>query len=244
MAIKLMEVKKDLRSVLSLSNEDLADYKKLCEIIEWHLNTNKPNTIKDAAVEEIKKTFRQTFDSFLLHNGLPIADANLVSCPARIYTRLDDPKNIHLDVYCKGIKIIPGRSDVLDGFEPHLTFFINQQKPESIEVACTIKQDGMHLLRYLIEPTFLYYLKKPKEIIDKIIILPDEYDSFSFAPITQISGFLSNMKEIANIIGKENLKKLKEAKDAISTVPKELKETASNRYAATLLELLEFPITN
>ncbi len=232
MAIELLRVTKDLRSVLGLSGYQLEDYRKCLEVIKWldekEGKKTVPEKIKDGGIKELKSTFVKIVSEYLGKIGLEILGT-------RAYFR---PDHI-MDVHCQGIKIIMDRENYLDGFEPELKFFINPEIPLEIEVACQLRQNGMTLLSYLIKPTLLHYLPTQNNGLDlPLVKMVKEEDLITIASIEQISSFLRDMKIVAQFIGTEKLAQLEKATEAFVLAPPELKEAAKGIYALTFLKIL------
>ena len=134
---------------------------------------------------------------------------------------------------------MPGREDVLDGFEPELKFFINPKTPSEIEVACQLKREGMYLLSCLIKPTLLHYLPGQNNGLNLPLVKMVKGESITIASIEQISKFLKDMKTVAQFIGKEKLGQLEQAEKTFTLACPELKEATKGIYALTFLKILD-----
>ncbi len=229
MAIELIRITDDLRSVLKLTDYQLNDYQKCLEIIEW-LGKKEPvpEKVRKSVIKTLESTFAEAFSEYLRKIDLGISGA-------WVYLQPDDQT---VDVYCQGFKIIPGRENVLDGFEPRLKFFINPKNSSEIEVACQLKEEGAYLLSYLVKPTLFHYLPGQNNGFDLPLVKMIDRESLTIASIEQISRFLEDMKTVAQFLGEGRLKQLEEAEEAFTSVSPELKEAAKGIYALTYLKIL------
>ena len=96
MAIKLIGITDDLRSVLGLSESQLEGYRKCLEAIKW-LNKREetlPETIKDGGTKEIESTFVKIIAGYLEKIGLKIGRWPLGSGKQKVYFRPDNTVDI------------------------------------------------------------------------------------------------------------------------------------------------------
>lgn len=237
MAIQFKGLTNDLLNVLVISDTARQEYQQILEILKWKKTAQTLKPVQEATKEKLEDLFDSLFRSYLAHLGLEIK-VWAGSRPS-IFLREESGSYYfkqapapYFDVFCQDPTGDQEKS-ISATFKPILNFFIDEEKTTEIQVASFIHVKNYHFL-HLIELSPLYCW----DLRDLAIKPSDKAEIFLFAPVTRLTEFLKRVKDLAEYLGQEKMRKLIEAKRTISTVPDEFKEAAKGRYAHTLLELL------
>lgn len=238
MAIELVKVTDDLRSVLVLNEQQLEEYRNFLKSLKWlrESKTTMSEETKKTTKEKLESFFLKIFKEYFKRIGLKTDHWQSQPSLAKVYLK---PNNI-IEISFKDIKIVPDKDMDLPnyGFSPEMNFFINPENPSEIEVASRLKREGLSLLVYLIKPTLLYY-PPSRNRLNSLIVKPGIGGRYlAIASIEQISPFLEQMKLVYRFLGKRKLEKLAMAEKAMLQTNPELKEVATAFYALTLLRCL------
>jgi len=172
----------------------------------WETNDYRPRDIEvvlENLLQELVKPYFSKLDLSVkasrLHEARPDID----------FVRIDDEISVH----CKGTKIIPGREDYLDGYEPIFRFYTSQK---SFRAAAVMDQDGDSRLWVITDILKRAYSKGDGISMPKLGFVEDNETfegSLVIASMDQIPRFLKAAQQLYARIGDANLTKLSELID-------------------------------
>jgi hypothetical protein len=240
---KVTGVPGSMESIISLENKDLSNgwYRDALEIFQWLLKNREPKSMVESAEEGFRKFFVKSFESFFAEMGLSFGDPG--HHYRGIYLRIDGYPAPFINVCFRGVKIIPGRDNVLDGLNPEIDFFVNPDQPAEIKAKCKFEVDGYYIISFLLDLVPLCYLTEK----ERIFIRPGESSSrgtYIFAPLNKFGSLCCKLKSLVELVSTKELEKLcslkRKIKDAIGVGVSELdKAWIEGVFARALLETLE-----
>lgn len=232
MAIQYSNPTNEVKGVLTLTGVELKKYKEILEIIISWIPLTKPQPLEELTEKTLEDLFGELIGDYLFGIGFKIGRWGSGEQRQQIYFRKEDgsyyfksAKAPYFDVHCEKLPSEP---------EPFLSFFINPDKPEAMEVAFFIKMD-YGCAGYLIQSR-LFQLRDPA--LEQLVIRKSDHEGIvSVAPLTQAPKLMEVVKELLGYLKGERFEKLQEAIKTVHGVPAEFKEAAKDRYARVILEM-------
>jgi hypothetical protein len=230
MTIELQSVDKKLDSILVLNDYNGREYQEIRKGFDFYIEktSESPEMLQDGMEHAIEKRFHSLVNPYLEKIGL---EANSGSS----YYRKE--KKIH--TRCKGFKLLTERKEILDGFEPNLTFQLN---PNNLSVSSVLELKGAYFLNILPDILQIYYPQRRADGINYPIIKSIENGDMQIASIEQIQPVMKESKlRIEQLGTDEDLRELAEIK-AFSNDKKisklGLADRMREKYPLKLLEKL------
>ncbi|OGI12127.1 hypothetical protein A3K64_02215 [Candidatus Micrarchaeota archaeon RBG_16_36_9] len=230
MPIKLQSIDKNLNSILVLNGYSGEEYQKFREGFDFYIEkaSEFPGMLQDGMEQAIERKFHSFVTPYLEEIGL---EEKFKSS----YYRKE--KKIHTT--CKGFKLLTDRKDVLDGFEPNLTFQLN---PNNLSVSSVLEPKGAYFLNVLPDILQIYYPSSRADGINYPIIRSIENGNIQIASIEQIRPVMKESKlRIEQLGTDEDLRELAKIK-ALSNDKEMSKlglvEHMKEKYSLKILEKL------
>ncbi len=152
----------------------------------------------------LKKAAEKCFSDFLAEY-LDSLSMNIRGNGSSIYLR----KGNNIDIYCQGIKIIPGRGEYLDGYEPELEFCASEKE---LTATAGLRQTGTWQLDVINDFIQLLYSSGDGMITPKIKIMQArEADKRILIASTDcVPKVITAMHKIYQDVGKARFAELRE----------------------------------